>query len=271
MVESNKKPIKKVASKVAPQKINSEVKKVKVAEKPTIKEEKPIDTALVEEVGVTPLEPTECKKKGSSAQAVIIAILLTLVICMVATFTALLMTGVIKFNGDSVEKSGDNTLQAGNLNKDGAPVDAERIINNPNPRVEVNGNLASVKDLEFYLPDNFEESKKNKDGAYTYNLVDDDGWAQVLVYAERSNLTPEDFLLDISQYLEITDDDYEMNGTSWVQAENANSLAYATELDGTIYAVYYNVKLDSDATSKAMQMIPKTLYMKRIYNPAINK
>jgi hypothetical protein len=46
--------------------------------------------------------------------------------------------------------------------------------------------------------------------------------------------------------------------------ENANALAYATKLDGKIYAIYYSVKLDSDATGEAMQMIPKTLYMKKV-------
>ena len=71
--------------------------------------------------------------------------------------------------------------------------------------------------------------------------------------------------MKISPYLEITDKSYVMNGTNWVVGENGNSLAYATELDGIIYAVYYNVKLDSDDTAEAMQMIPKTLYMKKIY------
>ena len=56
-----------------------------------------------------------------------------------------------------------------------------------------------------------------------------------------------------------------MNGTTWVQGENATSLAYATELDGTVYAVYYAVKLDSNSTAEAMSMIPKTLYMSKIY------
>ena len=58
---------------------------------------------------------------------------------------------------------------------------------------------------------------------------------------------------------------YPMNGTTWVQAENGTSLAYATRLEDKIYAVYYVVKLDSDDTAEAMQMIPKTLYMARIY------
>ena len=55
------------------------------------------------------------------------------------------------------------------------------------------------------------------------------------------------------------------NGLIWVQGETGNILAYATKLDGKVYAVIYTVKLDSDTTSEAMSMIPKTLYMKRIY------
>ena len=206
----------------------------------------------------------------SSTQSVVIAVLITIIVCFVLVFGILLATGVIKFGSDSgapgnteVGQIKDGKADPNGKKTGGSNDDA--IVSNPNPKVRVNGKLVSVKDLEFYLPNKFEAGGKNDDGAYTYNLVNDDGWAQVLVYAEKSNLSPEKFLMKISPYLDITDDDYEMNGTEWVVGENASALAYATELDGMIYAVYYSVKLDSDATSEAMQMIPKTLYMNKIY------
>ena len=86
-----------------------------------------------------------------------------------------------------------------------------------------------------------------------------------MVCAEKTNLSPEKYLAKIAPYLEINDEDYDFNGTDWTVGENANSLAYATKIDGKVYAIYYNVKLDSNATSEAMQMIPKTLYMSKIY------
>ena len=214
-------------------------------------------------------KPAETK---NSTQSVVIAVLATVLVCLVLVFGVLLATGVIKFGGDDDRYPDNNGTSQTRDGKSGPSEkkanggdDDDAIIENTYPKVKVNGTLATVKDLEFYLPKQFEAGGKNNDGAYTYNLVNDDGWAQVLVYAEKSNLSPKQFLLKIGPYLDITDDDYEINGTEWVQGENASALAYATELDGVIYAVYYSVKLDSDATSEAMQMIPKTLYMKRIY------
>lgn len=203
-------------------------------------------------------------------QSVVIAVLATALGCFVLVFGVLLATGVIKFNSSTApgDPGWGTTEQNGKSNRpaEGGSTAQNNIIKNPNKKVTVkNSTLATVKDLEFYLPDDFEAGGKNDDGAYTYNLVDDDGWAQVLVYAEKSNLTPEKFLMKISPYLDITDTNYVMNGTNWVVGENANALAYATELDGMVYAVYYSVKLDSDATAEAMQMIPKTLYMQRIH------
>ena len=208
---------------------------------------------------------------GASTQSIVIAVLATALVCLVLVFGVLLASGVIKF--------GSNDTMSGNGGGDSAKLEnpsdkktsnstsSNKIVNNPNQKVTVkDSTLVSVKDLEFYLPDEFKAGGKNDDGAYTYNLVDNDGWAQVLVYAEKSNLTPEKYLMKIIPYLDITDTDYVMNGTHWVVGENANALAYATELDGMIYAVYYSVKLDSGETSEAMQMIPKTLYMNKIYS-----
>ena len=215
-------------------------------------------------------------KGGDTGKTVAIAVLATALCCFVITFAVLAATGVIRFGGAESGPSvaGGSSAAGGGSTASGSggaetpqitPSDDE-IIDNPNPRVKVNGVLAEVEDLEFYLPYEFEAGGKNTDGAYTFNLTDDDGWAQVVVYAEDTSLPPSSYLLKKSPYLEITDDDYEMNGTDWVQAENATMLAYATELDGKVYAVIYSVKLDSDATSEAMSMIPKTLYMKRVYN-----
>ena len=222
--------------------------------------------------------PTEVKKntkeektaEKGSGQTIAIIILSAILFFAVLTFTVLALTGVIKFgdNNNNSETSQTETNSKEDYERhrhhDNNGDDDDTLIDNPHTRVTAKGNLVEVDDLEFYLPYAFKAGGKNKDGAYTYNLENDDGWAQVLVYAERSSLSPERFINKISDYLDITDDDYEMNGTEWVQAENANALAYATKLGGKIYAIYYSVKLDSDATGEAMQMIPKTLYMKKV-------
>lgn len=148
----------------------------------------------------------------------------------------------------------------------GGPTSGPRLVENPNPRVKVNGRLVEVGNLEFYLPYAFSPASDNgKGGVYTYNLINDDGWADVKVYKEKTSLSAERYLLSKNSGLDITDDDYRINGTEWVQAENGSVLAYATKFDGEVYAIVYAVKIDSDSTSSAMQMIPKTLRMKRIY------
>lgn len=230
----------------------------------------------IEEKGAEATVKKEIVQPSSNNKNVIIAVLATVLGCLVLMFAILAATGVIKFGGtsdgsgstsntggkndDTGKTNGGNTANGG-----GTTQTDDDIINNPNRRVSVNGTLVEVDELSFYLPSQFESGGKNSDGAYTYNLTDDDGWAQVLVYSEKSSKTPQEFLLSKSPYLDITDDDYEMNGTEWVEGETGSMLAYATELDGRNYAIIYAVKLDSDATSEAMSMIPKTLYMKRIY------
>ena len=261
--------------------------------------EKEVDTA---ETKPAETKAPEVKKQSGSGQTIAIVALATILSLAIILFIVLFATGVIKFGGNESNEpttadDGGNRDQIDdnkddddnddddyyNHRYDGRDSDAEpidddssynsgktsqsRIINNTNKQVKENGTLVKVGDLEFYLPSKFKAGGKNKDGAYTYNLTNDDGWAQVLVYAENSSLTPATFITNrISSYLDITNSYYRMNGTTWVQAENAYALAYATKLDGKVYAVYYSVKLDSNATSKAMQMIPKTLYMKRIYS-----
>ena len=234
----------------------------KASEKKVAKKEAPAKVETKPEV-----KPAEASSKGSG-QAVAIAILATALVFILLTFTVLLATGVIKFgsnNAPVAENVDDNGDSDGSTIKSDDGAKSGDIIDNPHKQIrEQDATLAHVGDLEFYLPEEFEAGGKNKDGAYTYNLTDDDGWAQVLVYAEDTSLSPSAYLNKISSNLDITDRNYKMNGTSWVQAENANALAYATKLGDKVYAVYYAVKLDSDATSRAMQMIPKTLYMKKI-------
>ncbi len=233
----------------------------------------PEETVKKEEKEAVKVESHDVKNSsnGDTGKTVTIAVLATALCCFVITFVVLVATGVIRFGGaesgapGTIVDGGDVT-PGGKTEKPQTSTSDDEIITNPNQRVKVNGVLAEVGDLEFYLPDEFEAGGKNQDGAYTFNLTDDDGWAQVVVYAEDTSLSPESYLLKKSPYLDITDDDYEMNGTEWVQGENGSMLAYATELDGKVYAVIYSVKLDSDTTSEAMSMIPKTLYMKRVYN-----
>ena len=214
------------------------------------------------------------QENNKNTQSVVIAVLATVIVCAVIVFVVLIATGVIKFGGrnsgsgtmsggsSTSSDSGGSSGSGGSVGESGG----RKLVENTYPLARVNDATAAiVGELTFYLPDDFDAGGKNSDGAFTYNLNDDDGWAQVLVYAEESDLSPQDFLLKISPTLEITDMNYPMNGTTWVQAENGTSLAYATRLEDKIYAVYYVVKLDSDDTAEAMQMIPKTLYMARIY------
>lgn len=235
------------------------------------KENKKTDVAPSQDLAKTP--------KSTNPQTIVIAVLSTVLACFLITFVALVCTGAISFgNAETDQSSHRHSSDSGdddNRDNDGKPDSGHgksgskssshgKLIDNPNPRVTVNGTLAEVQNLEFYLPYQFEAGGKNKEGAYTYNLVNDDGWAQVLVYVDNSSLTPTQYLSKVSNNLDINDAEYEVNGTSWVEGENGNMLAYATKVDGKNYAVVYAVKLDSDATSEAMQMIPKTLYMKKI-------
>lgn len=216
--------------------------------------------------------------KSTGLQTIIITVLSTALICFLITFIALVCTGAISFgnpgsgqpsfvrtsDSDDNDRRGDWDGKKDDDKSGDKKTSRDDLVDNPNPRVKANGNLVEVKNLEFYLPSKFEAGGKNKDGAYTYNLVNDDGWAQVLVYVDSTSLSPTQYLNKVSSYLDINDDLYEVNGTKWVEAENGTSLAYSTKVGGKNYVVYYAVKLDSDATSEAMSMIPKTLYMKKI-------
>ncbi len=160
-------------------------------------------------------------------------------------------------DGDDLEKS---KVDDGKLNE------LRDVVENPNARVVVKGaQLIEVGDFEFYLPKGFELAKGNNDGKYIYNLMDDDGWADAKVYAERTSADVVAYVQKKDSLLRLTNVEYKVNGTSWVEMESGSSIAYGTKLNGMIYAVVFNVKLESDITKEAEQMIPKTIRLKRIY------
>ena len=219
-------------------------------------------------------KPTEQGvEKTNNGQSIIIAILATVVVFM-AVFITLILTGILKF-GDTSNTGSTSNADAANTNTDTTTngtssntgsSSTPTLVDNPNPRVKVNGKLIEVGNLEFYLPSKFTAASDNgKNGKYDFNLTEDSGWATVTVYVETTNKKPMDLLLEKSQYLEQTDANYTMNGQTWVQAETGSMLAYATTYGDQVYAIIYSVKLDSDATSEAMSMIPKTLYFKKLY------
>ncbi|MBR2996918.1 hypothetical protein IKF33_00555 [Candidatus Saccharibacteria bacterium] len=141
-----------------------------------------------------------------------------------------------------------------------------QLVDNPNPRVWAAGRLIEIKNLEFSLPYAFSPAMSNgQNGIYVYNLTNDDGWADVRVYVNKSYLSAERYMLSLSSTLEVVDDDYEVSGTSWIKAENGSMVGYATKFDDEVYVIIYGVKLDSDTTDRAMEMLPETLRMKKIY------
>lgn len=141
-----------------------------------------------------------------------------------------------------------------------------QLVDNPNPRVWVIGRSVEIKNLEFSLPYAFSPATNNgQNGVYVYNLTNDDGWADVKVYVDESGLSAEKYLLNLSPALKVVDDDYEVSGTNWVKAESGSMVGYATKLDDEVYAIIYGIKLDSDTTDRAMEMLPETLRMKKIY------
>ncbi len=177
-------------------------------------------------------------------------VLLIVLIAMTALFT----TGVVSFN-----QVLSNTTYS---------VNGTKLVDNPNPRVSVKGKLVEINDLEFYLPYKFKEGNAaggESESTHVYNLENDSGWATVTVYVEKTNKNPGEYLLSKSRFLELNNSEYYINGQSWVEAENGSSLAYATRHGDYVYAIIYTVKLDSETTSEAMSMIPKTLYFKKIY------
>ncbi len=212
----------------------------------------------------TAVKVTSETTSSDSGKTIAIAVLSTL-LAVVLIILVLCLTGVIKFGGgdDRQGISGasnypNSTSTGTNGGRDSDP--------EPTGGTTAGGvtcydeTRAQVMNLEFCLPDDFKEGGKVNDGSYAYNLVDDDGWAEVRVYATKSQQSPTQFISNLSSNLKVTNKNYSVNGTTWVRAEASdNMLAFATKSGDYLYAVLYTIKLDSDDASEAWDMIPKTL------------
>lgn len=185
-----------------------------------------------------------------SVSTVVIVVLIILAVCTTAVVAVLIGTGVIRLDGSKPD-DGENTSLV--------------LIDNPNKRVTANGRLIEVENLEFYLPYGFELTSEER-GASHYELKNNEGQAEVVVYIEKSSLKPDKYLKEKDSYLSLTKKEYELSGTTWAEAGNASSLAYATKFGDYMYGVFCTVSLNSSKTEEAMQSISKTLYMKKLYN-----
>ena len=212
----------------------------------------------------------EVKESKSQTQTIVIAVLATALVCVVLTIVILALTGVIRFgNSDAGLPPGNDMGQNRPTEIEGTTQNGKTESGEPVSAGTTKGGVTcydktrvQVYDLEFCLPEDFEEGDKAKDGAYTYNLVDDDGWAEVHVYFMKTSRTPTQFINYLSSSLKVTDQNYTVNGTTWVRAEAGDYMqAFATKSDDYLYGVFYSIKLDSDETSEAWQMIPKTLVL----------
>ncbi len=172
--------------------------------------------------------------------------------------------GEVDKNVMSEDGLDDEDLKGDKAN--GSEKGPREVIENPNARVTVKGaQLIEVDDFEFYLPKGFELAKGSDNGKYVYNLMDDDGWADVKVYTEKTGADVAAYIQKKDSLLRLTNSEYKINGTNWIEMESGSSIAYGTKLNGVIYVVIFNVKLESDVTNEAEQMIPKTIRLKRIY------
>ena len=173
---------------------------------------------------------------------------------------------VEKVDGKNDDESAKKDEESKKDENENSSTKTEELISNPNERVVVKGaQLIEIGDFEFYLPKSFEPAKNNSSGKYVFNLSNDDGWADVKVYAEKTTADLLTFMHKKDSLLRLTNSSYYMNGTSWAEMESGSSTAYGTRLGDTLYVVILNVKLESDATGEAEQMIPKTIRLKRIY------
>ena len=100
-----------------------------------------------------PKETEPSKDNKASTQSIVIAVLATVLVCLVLVFGVLLASGVIKLgNSGYTPGSGTEPTKVDmNGGKTGGTTTGSKIINNPNQRVTAkDSTLASVKDLEFY-------------------------------------------------------------------------------------------------------------------------
>lgn len=206
-------------------------------------------------------KPSESKH---NTQTIIIAVLAT-ALAFVLILLVLFLTGVLSFgNGtDSNNQNAPSTVKPGTFIPE--PTDTH----NNDSSSSTNGNAKSLncydetrvraERLEFCLPDDFRFSNV-ENGVYTYNLIDDDGWADVKIHIKRSQQSPTQYLTNLSSALKISNQREVINQTDWVRAEADNyMLGFATKSNDYIYAVIYTIKLASDETREAWNMIPKTL------------
>ncbi len=191
------------------------------------------------------------------ASSVIFIIFVALAVCLTVGIAILIGAGVIDFTGKGNQGGGGGSIIIDPTSPD--------LVDNPNPRITRNAQFFEILNLEFYLPFEFKNVINNKKGIYEIKLQNDEGKAEVVVYVESTNMKAENYLKKRNSDLVITNTDYELNGTTWVEASNTSTLAYATNFGSEIYAIFCNVELDSKATAGAMEMIPKTLYMKKLY------
>lgn len=259
--------------------------KKEVAEKKVVA--KKAETKKEPEVKVeVEVEPTK-KEKGCAGKvwlAIILTFLITAMLFGMAFFVFMNLEVVDdegrvridhgRIQVDSRRQCGgvvnedDDTKTEGVKTDDGGKTttDSGELITNPNARVSVkNATLVEVGDFEVYLPKKFVAARGNGNGKWVFNLTNDDGWADVKIYVEKTNVDLLTYMQKKDALLELTDSTYYMNGTSWAEMESGSSIAYGARLGDMIYVVVLNVKLESDATGEAEQMIPKTIRLKRIY------
>ncbi len=189
-------------------------------------------------------------RSGVSPTNVFFIVIVSLIVVLVAGVAILIGTGVIKLSGGEEPGTSED--------------DGKELADNPYIRVSANGNLIEIENLEFYLPYAFKKGDRGN-GVYHYVLDEIDAQAEVTVYVEKSSSTPDKYLKKKASDLSITNQSYTVNGFSWLEASSEDGLAYVGKFGTEMYAVICKVKMDSSDTVEAMKMIPKTLYMKKLY------
>ena len=203
-------------------------------------------------------------REKSNAQAIVIAILTTIIGCIIVVLGVLVATGVIQFSNNDTseatistsgkaEPSSDDTKNGKHRGDGGSTAGTTKggVTCYDDTRVQAGK-------LEFCLPDDFQFGAAS-DGVYSYNLTDDEGWAEVKVYVEKTSKTPTQVITNLSSNLKVTNQNYTVNGTTWVRAEAGDyMLALSTKHGDSIYTIFYTIKLDSDDTREAWKMILTT-------------
>lgn len=283
MVE--KKESKTTSKKAAGEAVEKEeVKKGEVIEQETTMEATEVAEEAVADASngasdADASDATEKKKDDGQKKTVVIAVLVTVLVCVAAFFGIGVATGMIKLGGETntneANTTDTNTTATATPEATATPKATSdtgdgRLINNPNKQVKADGTLVRAGALQFYLPKAFTLGSKSggeSEGSLAYNLTDGDGWADVRVYFEKSNKDARDYLLAKNSNLSVSSDALIVSGWSWSTANAANGgiRAWATNYGDYVYAVILTVKLDSDETNEAARMIPKTLYFEKIY------